>query len=138
MQSLAASLRSSQGGAGSESSGSFDWESPYEEERERCFLVGVQLKQQRSKHGYSVHESLEELSRLADTAGLEVTGSTYQLLDEVSVPSPQRAWEPAPPALGWRARGHRALWLPGTVALLVSQLRVHPCSVASHNLAPIP
>ena len=56
------------------------WE---EEERERCFLVGVQLKQQRSRHGYSVRASLEELGRLADTAGLEVMGSTYQLLDEV-------------------------------------------------------
>ena len=43
-----------------------------------------QLKQQRSRHGYGVHESLEELGRLADTAGLEVVGSTYQLLDEAS------------------------------------------------------
>ena len=44
----------------------------------------LQLKQQRGRHGYGVHESLEELGRLADTAGLEVTGSTYQLLDDVS------------------------------------------------------
>lgn len=87
VQSLAASLRSSQDSAGS---GSFDWDFPSEEERERCFLVGVQLKKQRSKHGYSVQESLEELGRLADTAGLEVTGSTYQLLDEVGAASLQR------------------------------------------------
>lgn len=31
-----------------------------------------------------MQESLEELGRLADTAGLEVVGSTYQLLDDVS------------------------------------------------------
>ena len=30
-----------------------------------------------------MHESLEELGRLADTAGLEVVGQTYQMLDEV-------------------------------------------------------
>ena len=53
--------------------------------RERCFLVGVQLKQGKGRHGYGVQESLEELSRLADTAGLEVMGSTYQMLDVVSV-----------------------------------------------------
>lgn len=51
-------------GLDSDSEGS-DWDSPWEEQRERCFLVGVQLKQQRSRHGYSVHESLEELGRLA-------------------------------------------------------------------------
>ena len=116
------------------SSDGSDWDSYYDEEKERCFLVGVQvgaalaflclaacaaavrllphaclswfpaaqtmtlaacpwcspclsslqLKQQRSKHGYGVQESLEELGRLADTAGLEVVGSTYQLLDDVS------------------------------------------------------
>lgn len=46
--------------------------------------AALQLKQQRSRHGYGVQESLEELGRLADTAGLEVVGSTYQLLDEAS------------------------------------------------------
>ncbi|KAI7837304.1 hypothetical protein COHA_008868, partial [Chlorella ohadii] len=82
VQSLAASLRVGQSSFGS-SDGS-DWDSYYDEEKERCFLVGVQLKQQRSKHGYGVQESLEELGRLADTAGLEVVGSTYQLLDDVN------------------------------------------------------
>ncbi|KAL4435425.1 hypothetical protein ABPG77_006187 [Micractinium sp. CCAP 211/92] len=81
VRGLAQSLRSQ--GLDSDSEGS-DWDSPWEEQRERCFLVGVQLKQQRSRHGYSVHESLEELGRLADTAGLEVVGHTYQLLDEVN------------------------------------------------------
>lgn len=130
------------------SSDGSDWDSNFDEEKEKCFLVGVQvrtcppfcvpscatlanpicvrsagrvlmprvrasppellplplacitapasapacflqLKQQRSKHGYGVHESLEELGRLADTAGLEVVGSTYQLLDEAS---PLLAW----------------------------------------------
>jgi hypothetical protein len=45
--------------------------------------VGVQLKQQRSKYGYSVLESIDELGRLAETAGLEVRGwcaSTLQHL----------------------------------------------------------
>lgn len=42
------------------------------EQSERAYLVGVQLKNQRSKYGYSVLESLEELGRLAETAGLEV------------------------------------------------------------------
>lgn len=45
-------------------------------ESERAFLVGVQLKQQRSKYGYSVLESIDELGRLAETAGLEV-GALY-------------------------------------------------------------
>lgn len=51
-------------GSDSEGEGA-DWDSGWEEQRERCYLVGVQLKQQRSRHGYSVHESLEELGRLA-------------------------------------------------------------------------
>lgn len=39
------------------------------------FLVGVAVKQRQKRYGYSIDESLEELARLADTAGLEV-GST--------------------------------------------------------------
>ncbi|PSC70039.1 GTP-binding hflX [Micractinium conductrix] len=83
VQSLADSLRSGQSfDSDTEGAG---WD-PYfgEEARERCFLVGVALKQQKNKHGYGVHESLEELGRLADTAGLEVVGQTYQMLDEVN------------------------------------------------------
>jgi GTPase len=58
------------------------------EEPERCILVGVALKSgtQRDKrstrHTYSVLESLEELGRLAETAGLEVSGQLYQVLEE--------------------------------------------------------
>ncbi len=51
----------------------------YNDSSERGFLVGVQLKQQRSKYGYSVLESIDELGRLAETAGLEVVGHTYQV-----------------------------------------------------------
>ena len=40
---------------------------------ERCFLVGMERKGRKQDHvGYTVHESLEELGRLARTAGLEV------------------------------------------------------------------
>lgn len=42
------------------------------DQSERCYLVGVQPKSQKNKYGYSVLESLEELGRLAETAGLEV------------------------------------------------------------------
>lgn len=57
-----------------------EWELP----RERAFLVGAALKseQRPGKIGYGIMESLEELGRLADTAGLEVVGHTHQLLDE--------------------------------------------------------
>eukprot|EP00887_Chlorella_sp_A99_P002959 scaffold24.g2959.t1 len=41
---------------------------------ERCYL----------KYAYSIEESLGELSRLAETAGLEVVGYTYQQLEEVN------------------------------------------------------
>ncbi|KAK9863595.1 hypothetical protein WJX84_011400, partial [Apatococcus fuscideae] len=52
-------------------------------EPERAYLVGVQLKERGSKNrfAYDVHESLEELGRLAATAGLEVVGSTHQQLE---------------------------------------------------------
>ena len=38
---------------------------------ERVYLVGVQQKGSKSKYGYSIEQSLEELGRLASTAGLE-------------------------------------------------------------------
>ncbi|CEM07548.1 unnamed protein product [Vitrella brassicaformis CCMP3155] len=55
--------------------------------REKCFLVGLEMKRQpgsRSSDGssqedeFTLEESLGELSELAGTAGLEVVGSTYQ------------------------------------------------------------
>lgn len=60
------------------------------ERKERVFLVGAAIKGERTsgkdKHsqgrGYGITESLEELARLADTAGLEVVGQTYQMLEE--------------------------------------------------------
>ena len=41
---------------------------------ERAFLVGVAQKGHRDRFAYNIHESLEELGRLAETAGLEVQG----------------------------------------------------------------
>jgi hypothetical protein len=51
---------------------------------ERAFLVGAALKtdQRQNKIGYDLLESLSELGRLAESAGLEVVGHTHQLLDE--------------------------------------------------------
>ncbi len=46
---------------------------------ERGFLVGVELKGQRSL--WRAEDSLEELAQLARTAGIEVLGSTVQRLD---------------------------------------------------------
>jgi GTPase len=53
---------------------------------ERCFLVAAALKSQQraGKIGYTILDSLAELGRLADTAGLEVVGQTLQLLDEAN------------------------------------------------------
>ncbi|KAL0032418.1 hypothetical protein WJX79_010304 [Trebouxia sp. C0005] len=51
---------------------------------ERVFLVGVAQKGHRDRFAYNVHESLEELGRLAETAGLEVVGQTFQNLENVS------------------------------------------------------
>ncbi len=47
--------------------------------KERAFLVGVDI---RSEHSLlEVEDSLEELAMLADTAGMEVVGQTYQRRD---------------------------------------------------------
>jgi GTP-binding protein HflX len=59
------------------------------EENRRAFLVGVERKPVRTTHGlhgshlslWSVRDSLVELGRLADTAGLQVAGATWQKLD---------------------------------------------------------
>ncbi|NJN53482.1 MAG: GTPase HflX [Anaerolineae bacterium] len=53
---------------------------PTIEPRERAFLVGVELK--RGRPLLPVEESLEELARLADTAGIDVVGQTTQRLDQ--------------------------------------------------------
>ncbi len=51
--------------------------------RERAFLVGGELKQGRPL--LSVEDSLQELARLADTAGLEVVGQTWQRFDKPDI-----------------------------------------------------
>ena len=48
--------------------------------RERAFLVGTELTGGRSE--WSAPDSLQELELLADTAGLEVVGSTFQRLKQ--------------------------------------------------------
>ena len=48
--------------------------------QERAILVGTELKNSRPL--LPVEESLEELARLAETAGLEVLGRTWQRLDQ--------------------------------------------------------
>jgi GTP-binding protein HflX len=47
--------------------------------RERAFLVGAELKHERPL--LPVKDSLDELARLADTAGIDVVGQTYQRFD---------------------------------------------------------
>ncbi len=47
--------------------------------RQRAFLVGVEIKNQPSL--LTLEDSLAELALLADTAGLDVVGETYQKLD---------------------------------------------------------
>ena len=39
---------------------------------ERVYLVGVAVKGRQKRYGYTIQDSLEELARLADAAGLEV------------------------------------------------------------------
>ncbi len=55
--------------------------------RERGFLVGVELKTRQAVRDnqplFSVEDSLEELAALADTAGIDVQGATYQRLDSI-------------------------------------------------------
>ena len=45
----------------------------------RALLVGAQLKSQR--HGWGIEDSLAELGQLAQTAGLEVAGQTWQRIE---------------------------------------------------------
>lgn len=47
--------------------------------KEKAFLVGVDLKHQAAE--ISLEDSLEELARLSDTAGLDVVGETSQRLE---------------------------------------------------------
>ena len=51
--------------------------------RERAFLVGAELRGDGSL--LSVEDSLEELDRLADTAGIDVVGQAYQRFDKPNV-----------------------------------------------------
>ncbi len=57
--------------------------SPTQPPIERAFLVGVEVRG--GNHLLGVEDSLSELAQLADTAGLEVVGETYQ---KISRPDP--------------------------------------------------
>ena len=62
--------------------------------QERAFLVGVAQKGKRDRFAYNVHESLEELGRLAETAGLEVRLSCHSLcLPHMTVHLPTKQLE---------------------------------------------
>ena len=56
---------------------------PTQPPRERAFLVGVEIYQQ--KHNLSLEDSLTELALLSDTAGLDVVGQLTQKLDRPNV-----------------------------------------------------
>jgi GTP-binding protein HflX len=56
---------------------------PTKKPRERAFMIGVELFDQ--KNLLSLDESLAELELLADTAGLDVVGITTQKLDRPNV-----------------------------------------------------
>lgn len=51
-------------------------------ERERAYLVGAEVKG--SSSAWSLEDSLSELSRLADTAGLNVVGQAVQRLEDIN------------------------------------------------------
>ncbi|PNW71706.1 hypothetical protein CHLRE_16g665650v5 [Chlamydomonas reinhardtii] len=69
------------GGARQRPAHAYPEEPEAEDERERVFLVGAAIKGEQKKYTYDVHESVEELGRLAETAGLKVMGSTFQMLE---------------------------------------------------------
>ncbi|CAG0947115.1 GTPase HflX [Anaerolineae bacterium] len=49
---------------------------------ERAYLVGVELK--RARHTFTVDDSLDELERLAETAGLQVVGRIVQHIERIN------------------------------------------------------
>eukprot|EP00238_Polyblepharides_amylifera_P010878 CAMPEP_0196587846 /NCGR_PEP_ID=MMETSP1081-20130531/58780_1 /TAXON_ID=36882 /ORGANISM="Pyramimonas amylifera, Strain CCMP720" /LENGTH=477 /DNA_ID=CAMNT_0041910151 /DNA_START=300 /DNA_END=1733 /DNA_ORIENTATION=+ len=54
---------------------------------ETAYLVGAELKAPRNKRdtsGFGREESINELTQLAETAGLEVVGSTHQMMDKIN------------------------------------------------------
>ncbi|MCB0192330.1 MAG: GTPase HflX [Anaerolineae bacterium] len=52
---------------------------------EHAFVVGAELKRPSGENGsFDVEDSLEELAALADTAGLQVEGGTYQRLNSIN------------------------------------------------------
>lgn len=86
LSELASSLVGGESG-GALPSLSYDNVHDEDDGRERVFMVAASIKRSqngKSGHAYSVLESLEELGRLAETAGLEVVGYMYQMVDELN------------------------------------------------------
>ncbi len=54
---------------------------PTQAPQERAVLVGVEIKQRRRPSPFTLSESMAELARLAETAGLEVVGEITQRLE---------------------------------------------------------
>ena len=55
---------------------------PSQPPTERAFLVGVELKRPRNE--FPIDDSLDELERLAETAGLQVVGSAVQHIERIN------------------------------------------------------
>ncbi len=55
---------------------------PTEPPTERAFLVGVELK--RKPGAFPIEDSMRELERLADTAGLEIAGQAIQRVERIN------------------------------------------------------
>ncbi|MCG3207860.1 MAG: GTPase HflX [Anaerolineae bacterium] len=57
---------------------------PTQAPTERAFVVGAELKTNAKRGGFNIEDSLEELAALANTAGLDVLGGTYQRLENIN------------------------------------------------------
>lgn len=57
---------------------------PTQAPTERAFVVGAELKTNARRGGFNIEDSLEELAALANTAGLDVLGGTYQRLENIN------------------------------------------------------
>lgn len=59
---------------------------PTQSPTERAFLVGIESKRRKNGKGpdFSVEDSLDELTALAHTVGLQIEGGTYQRLENIN------------------------------------------------------
>lgn len=96
-----------------------------EDERERVFLVGAAIKGEQKKYTYDVHESVEELGRLAETAGLKVRckGGTWGFQWMGSRGDGQSAWISAVNRDNWYAASQCVLSFLSTSSATFSPIR---------------